>query len=83
MITETKHGAYSIAVTSDGKGLAAIVKGGKIGPLFICKMDAYDWAEDTELGACVPLGYDVKPLRGDAARLALAVIAHARKGGAL
>ena len=77
IMNETQHDGYSI--TSTRSGLSAIVRGEDMGPLFRCNTDAYDWAEDTALGAIMPEAHDVKPMQGLTARLMLALIARARR----
>lgn len=73
-------------VTSEGGHSAAVVTGGKIGPLFRNETDAADWAYDTACGASTPAGYDVKPVGGLGARVVLAVLgaayANAQRGEA-
>ena len=73
-------------VTSEGGHSAAVVTGGKIGPLFRNEKDAADWAYDTACGASTPAGYDVKPVGGLGARVVLAVLgaayANAQRGEA-
>lgn len=78
IMNEDQHDGYSIISTSGG--ISAIVRGEDMGPLFRCNTDAYDWAEDTALGAIMPEAHDVKPMQGPAARLMLALIARARRG---
>lgn len=69
------HGLHGFAVvTSEGGHCAAVVNGGKIGPLFRNATDAADWAYDTACGANTPAGYDIKPVGGLGARVVLAVL---------
>jgi hypothetical protein len=69
-LTISNYDGFSIVATRD-HGFAAIVRGDQIGPIFRNVTDAIDWAEDTKLGAEMPEGYQVMPLRGSVARLLL------------
>jgi hypothetical protein len=67
-------GAFSIISAANGGRCAAVVTGGKIGPLFRTATDAVDWAYDTECGASTPADYDTKPVGGLGARVVLAIL---------
>ena len=72
MLNKIECGEFS--VISVGR-TAAIVRGGKVGPLFRNETDAIDWGHDTACGDDIPPEYDIIPLRGDAARVILAALA--------
>lgn len=72
---ETRHlDGYSVISGVDGI-VAAVVRGKNVGPLFRNRTDAVDWAEDTNFGAKKIPDYEVRPMQGALAHLALLLLA--------
>ena len=75
----SQHDGFMV-VSQDFGGCAVIVRGDDVGPIFRNRTDAIDWAADTDCGANVEPGYQVKPLRGVLARRIKITLAAAYKG---
>lgn len=59
----TQHDGFEV-IAYGIRGGAGIIIGGQIGPIFRTAIDAVDWAYDTQLGADIPLDYDIQPESG-------------------
>ena len=74
----SQHDGFRVVSQAFG-GCAIIIRGDDVGPIFRNRTDAIDWAADTDCGANVEPGYQVKPLRGAIARRILIALATAYK----
>jgi hypothetical protein len=75
----SQHDGFDVVSQPFG-GCAIIIRGNEIGPIFRNRTDAIDWALDTDCGANIEPGYQVKPLRGVIARRIKITLEAAYKG---